>query len=106
MKIYKPPQRLVELVLVLQFDSFLKDNGKDGRLTDSERMRINQERAKIMRGETVEHDKADVLQLLISVILAEIKARSWKPSAEFQYSDLKKKSINDIDVVDPIILKP
>lgn len=106
MKIYKPTQRLVELVIVLQFDSFLKDDGKEGRLSVIDRMRINQERAKLMRGETVIYDEADLLQLLINVVLCEIKARSWQPAEAFRYAELKKKPINDIEVEDPIILKP
>lgn len=84
MKIYQPSKRLVELGLVLQYDTELQEVSKDAILTDTQRFWINQERAKIMSGEDdyLQHPK---LEVVIESISLQIRKQNWKPKIEIRY---------------------
>lgn len=82
MKFYTPPKRLVELGLVLQYDTFLQEKGLTALLSSYHRMLINQERSKIMSGY---FNYTQTIDDLIESILLKIKEERWKPKIEIQY---------------------
>lgn len=89
MKYYKPSERLVELGLVLQYDSFLKDNGKNGLLNEFDRMKINQQRGYLI-SET-EFEKVEDLEIKINEILLQLFQQKWKPEIPIQYGKQPRK---------------
>lgn len=84
MRMYIPTKRLVELGLVLQYDTELQEVSKDGVLTDTQRFWINQERGKIMSGDD-DYLQYARLERLIETILLGIREQNWKPKTEIQY---------------------
>lgn len=82
MKYFKPTQRLVELGLVLQYDSQKKAIfNKDG----FEREMINQERAKIIQG-NFDYWQTQNLEEKIKLAIQEIKQTNWQPEKAIVYS--------------------
>ena len=84
MRKYIPTKRLVELGLVLQYDTELQEVSKDAVLTDTQRFWINQERGKIMSGDD-DYLQYSTLERLIEKILLGIRKQNWKPKTEIQY---------------------
>ena len=84
MRNYIPTKRLVELGLVLQYDTELQELSKDAVLTDTQRFWINQERGKIMSGDD-DYLQYEILERLIEKISLEIRKQNWKPKTEIQY---------------------
>lgn len=86
MKPYTPPRRLVELGLVLQYDSeFFKCCLKEERFFKwIERLLINRERARIMAGDN-SYKQTEVLESKIKDVLKVIQEKNWKPEKEIQY---------------------
>lgn len=84
MRNYIPTKRLVELGLVLQYDTELQEVSKDAVLTDTQRFWINQERGKIMSGDD-DYLQYAALERLIEKILLGIRKQNWKPKTEIQY---------------------
>ena len=84
MRVYIPTKRLVELGLVLQYDTELQEVSKDAVLTDTQRFWINQERGKIMSGDD-DYLQYSTLERLIEKILLGIRKQNWKPKTEIQY---------------------
>ena len=89
MKILKPPHRLVELGLVLQFDSYLQDNGFTPLLTTFERMFINKERSNLLNNEFY-YQLPSELDKKIELILTHIHNQNWKPENLIQYNKTEK----------------
>jgi hypothetical protein len=81
MKKYIPPKRLVELGLVLQYDTEQKPTFNTN---DFEREMINQERAKLFAGD-YSYMQTEKLENKIQTILLEIQKQNWKPKKEIQY---------------------
>ncbi|EMY3483770.1 hypothetical protein FPG87_12525 [Flavobacterium psychrophilum] len=84
MRKFIPTKRLVELGLVLQYDTELQEVSKDAVLTDTQRFWINQERGKIMSGDD-DYLQYATLEKLIEKILLGIRKQNWKPKTEIQY---------------------
>ena len=84
MRVYIPTKRLVELGLVLQYDTELQEVSKDAVLTTNQRFWINQERGKIMNGDE-DYFLYDSLEDLIQKILLQIRKQNWKPKNEIHY---------------------
>jgi hypothetical protein len=84
MKSYIPNNRHTILDMVLQYDSEKKEVGKPGFFTDAQRFLINQERAKIMRGDD-SLKQNEYLEILISSIVLKIRSGSWRPEKPIQY---------------------
>lgn len=84
MRVYIPTKRLVELGLVLQYDTELQEVSKDAVLTTNQRFWINQERGKIMSGDE-DYFLYDSLEDLIQKILLQIRKQNWKPKNEIHY---------------------
>lgn len=84
MRKFIPTKRLVELGLVLQYDTELQEFSKDAVLTDTQRFWINQERGKIMSGDD-DYLQHATLERLIEKILLGIRKQNWKPKTEIQY---------------------
>lgn len=84
MKRYQPAKRLVELGLVLQYDSqnYKCIYKREKYLTVLERVAINQERASIMSGKD---EFIQPLETKIQSILLIIKQSRWKPENEILY---------------------
>lgn len=83
MKIYKTPTRLKNLGLTLQYDSHLKDNGKIGFFSVSERILINQERGKILNDEV--YIQPEQLESKIDNVLDKINQIGWEPEKQIEY---------------------
>jgi hypothetical protein len=81
MKNYKPPKRLVELGLVLQYDTEFKATFNKNNF---EREMINQERAKLFAND-FSHLQSEKLEAKIQLILLDIKKQNWTPKTEIQY---------------------
>lgn len=82
MKYFKPTQRLVELGLVLQYDSQeTAIFNKDG----FEREMINQERANILQG-NFDYWQTPNLEQKIKSTIQEIKQTNWQPEKAIVYS--------------------
>jgi hypothetical protein len=81
MKQYHPPQELLDLDLVLKYDT-----EKNPILSQTERSKINWQRAKIMRNEATALPPA--LQEKIDFTLARIKKENWKPDSPVVYNAL------------------
>ena len=77
MKIFKPTKRLLELALVLKFDTQLQEKSKQPILTTNQRLWINQERGQIMSGNN-DYTQHATLEALIQKILVEIEKLNWK----------------------------
>lgn len=84
MRKYIPTKRLVELGLVLQYDTELQEVTKTAVLTENQRFWINQERSKIMSGDD-DYLQYQTLEVLIENILLGIRKQNWKPKTEIQY---------------------
>jgi hypothetical protein len=84
MKTYKPPQRLVALGLVLQYDSELQKNGRLGIFSTFQRILINQERAKIL-SEDDTYRQAFGIENKIEFVLEKIKATNFQPEKPICY---------------------
>lgn len=82
MKKYLPPKRLVELGLVLQYDSSFQELGQSPILSTEQRILINQERSRIMSGD---FDYIQPVDSKIESVLVEIRKQNWKPETEIQY---------------------
>lgn len=87
MKLYIPPQRLVNLGLVLQYDKevFKCELKEESFLTWNERLLINRERARIMANDN-SYKQDDLLEFKILKILLIIKQSSWKPLKVIEYA--------------------
>jgi hypothetical protein len=81
---YIPTKRLVELGLVLRYDTELQDLSKAAVLSENQRFWINQERGKIMSGDD-DYLQYATLEVLIKTILIEIRKQNYKPKTEIQY---------------------
>ncbi|MCV9929492.1 hypothetical protein OIU83_17660 [Flavobacterium sp. LS1R49] len=83
----KIPKRLIELGLVLQYDSevFKCELKEEQFLTWIERLLINRERAKIMSGDTT-YTQTKVLESKIEAVLIEVKKSNWHPFKEIEYA--------------------
>ena len=79
MKVFKPPKRLVELGLVLQYD---KEHQPIFNLV--ERIYINQERGLVMQKNNT-YEQPETIETKIQKVLIEIKVNRWKPEKEIQY---------------------
>lgn len=82
MKIYNPPKRLIELGVILQYDTSLQELGLSPVLTTEQRIFINQERGRIMSGD---FDYIQPIDSKIESILTEIRKQRWKPETDIQY---------------------
>lgn len=82
MKKYTPPKRLVELGMVLQYDTGLQELGLSPILTAEQRILINQERGRIMSGF---FDYKQPINDKIESVLVEIRKEYWKPETEIRY---------------------
>jgi hypothetical protein len=78
MKGHNQTERLEKLLLILQYDSFQKDNGKSGFFSSSERFTINQERSRILSGDDSFRQK-NILETKIEFIDYQITKNKWKP---------------------------
>jgi hypothetical protein len=81
---YIPTKRLVELGLVLRYDTELQEVSKAAVLSENQRFWINQERGKIMSGDD-DYLQYVTLEVLIKTILFEIRKQNYKPKTEIQY---------------------
>ncbi len=100
MTIYKPPQRLLELGMVLKYDSELQEDGKTKKLEPHEREAINRERAKVIAND-YSYQHFESLITKIDSILLEIKLKRWKPKNPIEYTQrLKygKLKFNDLEL--------
>ena len=79
---YNPPKRLVELGIILQYDTSLQELGLSSVLTTEQRIFINQERGRIMSGD---FDYIQPIDSKIESILTEIRKQRWKPETDIQY---------------------
>ena len=82
MKKYQPPKRLIELGLVLQYDSSFQELGQSPILSMVQRILINQERGRIMSGH---FDYIQPVNCKIESVLVEIRKQNWKPETDIQY---------------------
>jgi hypothetical protein len=80
MKKYKPPQRLIELDLVLKYDFEEKDCLKP----KTETFCINQERAKLLQND-FSYTQTPALETKIQNALFEIKIKDWQPKNPIEY---------------------
>ncbi|WP_395060057.1 hypothetical protein [Flavobacterium sp.] len=84
MKVYKPPKRLKELGLVLQYDSERQEIGLNPILEIEQRILINQERARIMSGDD-SYTQPTNYEATIQAVLLEIVKQNWNPKSEIKY---------------------
>lgn len=84
MKIFTPNKRLINLGLVLQYDSFKKDNGKAGYFTQAQRTLINQERGRIFN-ELDNYIQPPELEEKIQFLMDQIKSNNWNPLIPVEY---------------------
>lgn len=84
MKVFKPPKRLLELGLVLQYDSERQEIGLSPILEIEQRILINQERGKIMSGDD-NYTQTTNYEATIQAVLLEIAKQNWKPKIEIKY---------------------
>lgn len=82
MKYYKPTERLLDLGLVLQYDSQEK---VIFNTRGFEREMINQERGRILQGD-FDYWQTKTLETKISNALLEIKRTKWKPEKPINYA--------------------
>jgi hypothetical protein len=71
-------ERFHDLKIILQYDSFQKDNAKAGFFATSERFMINQERAKILSADNNFRQRPE-LENKIQFVLKKIQTNQWKP---------------------------
>jgi hypothetical protein len=79
MKIYTPPQELINLDLVLKYDT-----EHTPILSQVERSQINWKRAKLMRNEPLALHPA--LQQKIDFNINQIEKENWKPESPVVYN--------------------
>lgn len=79
MKIYKPPQRLIDLGEVLQWDK-----EKEKTLTVYERMLINQERSALLNNKS-DFEQPEALATKIAAIIERIWITNWEPENPIKY---------------------
>lgn len=84
MKVFKPPKRLLELGLVLQYDTERQEIGLSPILEIEQRILINQERGKIMSGDD-NYTQTTNYEAIIQTVLLEIAKQNWKPKIEIKY---------------------
>lgn len=84
MKLYIPPQRLIDLGLVLQYDSELQEIQNKALLSFYQRLLINQERAKLLSGDE-NNNQPDDLETIIKAVLNEINKQNWQPKQSIKY---------------------
>lgn len=84
MKAFEPPKRLLELGLVLQYDSERQEIGLNPILEIEQRILINQERGKIMSGDD-NYTQTTNYEATIQAVLLGISKQNWKPKTEIKY---------------------
>ncbi|MDA6072057.1 hypothetical protein NJT12_20740 [Flavobacterium sp. AC] len=84
MRSYLPNNRHIILDLVLQYDTTKKEIGKAGFFTETQRLSINQERAKIMSGNH-SFKQNEALETQIALVISKIRSDSWIPEKAIQY---------------------
>lgn len=83
MKVYNPPQRLIALGLVLQYDTESDENKKTIYFTTGQRIVINQERSAIMQG--LEYKQNEWTESKIQFVIGQIITTKWNPEKPIPY---------------------